>query len=333
MQCKALVVTEPGKAFVERVELPALGENDCLIKVKAAGICGTDMHILRGEYLGAYPIVPGHEVAGVVERVGAKVHRIKAVDHVAIEPNLACDNCSECQSQRQNFCQNWQAIGVTLPGGFAEFVVAPEKAVFDIGKLPWIVGAWMEPVSCVLHGIERAGITLGDKVLVVGAGPIGILLAQTARLRGASEITQVDMNEARLTIAERSGADITLSSIDSLPKDAFDVVIDATGSVKVMSKCVDYARKGGTVLWFGVPRKDAALTLGAFSLFEKGLRLVTSYTSVRNSIQALRLLETGQLEVASLVSHQLPLAEFPGAVEMLEKGVDNVMKVMLLPEK
>jgi 2-desacetyl-2-hydroxyethyl bacteriochlorophyllide A dehydrogenase len=319
--------------MVKTVELPAVGENDVRIKIKACGICGTDVHIFHGQYLGAYPVIPGHEFAGIVDEVGAKVTRIKVGDHVAVEPNIACDNCDACLGNRQNFCAHWNGVGVTLPGGFAEYTVAPEKAAFNIGKLPFLAGAFVEPLSCVLHGIQRAGITMGDKVLVVGAGPIGILLSKAAQIQGASEITQVDKNEARLALALKSGAAITSASIDSLPKEAYDVVIDATGSATLMAKAVDYVRKGGAILWFGVPRRDAELKLPAFTLFEKGLRMFTSYTSVRNSIQAVRLLESGAIDVSSLVSHQLPLAEYERGVELIDKGLEGVLKVMIIPER
>jgi 2-desacetyl-2-hydroxyethyl bacteriochlorophyllide A dehydrogenase len=224
-------------------------------------------------------------------------------------------------------------VGVTLPGGFAEYAVAPEKAVFNIGKLPFLSGAFVEPLSCVLHGVQRAGITMADKVLIVGAGPIGILLSKAVQLQGAQEITQVDKNEARLALAAKSGAFVTSASIDSLPKEAYDVVVDASGSATLMAKAVDYVRKGGTILWFGVPKRDAELKLPAFTLFEKGLRMFTSYTSVRNSIQAVRLLESGRIDVASLVSHQLPLSGFERGVELIDKGLEGVLKVMVIPEK
>jgi 2-desacetyl-2-hydroxyethyl bacteriochlorophyllide A dehydrogenase len=331
MEMKALVIEKPGVARIQAVPVAPLGERDVRIKVMASGICGTDVHIFRGEYLGGYPVIPGHEFSGVVEEAGGKVTRFRAGDRVAVEPNISCDNCRACLANRQNFCENWNAVGVTLPGGMAEYAVVPEKAVFGIGELPFLEGAFVEPLSCVLHGVERAGIKLGDRVLILGAGPIGILLSKAIQLRGASEITQVDLNPSRLELAAKSGAARVCASLEGLPRDSFDVVVDASGAVSLMERAPDFARKGGTVLWFGVPKRDAKLQLPAFTIFEKGLFLLSSYTSVRNSIQAVELLEKGKINVAPLVSHQLPLEDFARGVEIIEKGAEGVLKVMILP--
>ncbi|MDR2021202.1 MAG: zinc-dependent alcohol dehydrogenase family protein [Treponema sp.] len=333
MDMRALVIEKPGIAKVQTVQAAPVGPHDVRIKIKASGICGTDIHIFRGEYLGTYPVIPGHEFSGVVEETGSAVTRFKAGDHVAIEPNISCDNCHACLNNRQNFCENWNGVGVTLPGGFAEYAVVPEKAVFNIGKLPFLSGAFVEPLSCVLHGVERARIKLADRVLILGAGPIGILLSKAIQLQGASEIIQVDKNKARLELAKKSGAVRTFDSLDALEKDGYDVVVDASGSKFLMEQTIPYVRKGGTVLLFGVPQRDAKLELPAFTIFEKGLFLLSSYTSVRNSIQAVRLLESGKIDVSSLVSHQLPMEEFTRGIELLEKGLEGVLKVVILPEK
>jgi len=330
MEMKALVIEKPGAARVQTVPVAPLGERDVRIKVMASGICGTDAHIFRGEYLGSYPVIPGHEFSGVVEEVGAEVTRFSAGDRVAVEPNISCDNCHACLANRQNFCENWNAVGVTLPGGMAEYAVVPEKAVFGIGELPFLAGAFVEPLSCVLHGVERTGIKLGDRVLIMGAGPIGILLSKAIQLRGASEITQIDLNSSRLELAAKSGAARVCASLEELQRDSFDVVVDASGAVSLMERALDFARKGGTVLWFGVPKRDAKLQLPAFTIFEKGLFLLSSYTSVRNSIQAVELLEKGKIDVAPLVSHQLPLEDFARGVEIIEKRAEGVLKVMIL---
>jgi 2-desacetyl-2-hydroxyethyl bacteriochlorophyllide A dehydrogenase len=332
MNMRALVIEKPGKAQVQTVPASPVGPHDLRIKIKASGICGTDIHIFRGEYLGTYPVVPGHEFSGVVEEAGDKVTRFKAGDHVAVEPNISCDNCHACLNNRQNFCEHWNGVGVTLPGGMAEYAVVPEKAAFNIGGLPFLSGAFVEPLSCVLHGVERARIKLADKVLILGAGPIGILLSKAIQIQGAGEITQVDKNQARLELAGKSGAAKTLSSLEALEPEAYDVVVEAAGSALLMEQCLGYVRKGGTVLWFGVPKRDAELKLPAFTIFEKGLHLLSSYTSVRNSIQAVRLLESGKIDVSTLVSHQLPLEDFVRGVETIERGTEGVLKVVILPE-
>jgi 2-desacetyl-2-hydroxyethyl bacteriochlorophyllide A dehydrogenase len=331
MDMKALVIEKPGEAVIKTVPVKPVGDSEVKIQVKASGICGTDIHIFRGEYLGSYPVIPGHEFSGVVVETGKKVTRFKTGDHVAIEPNISCDNCHACLNNRQNFCEHWNGIGVTLSGGMAEYAVVPEKAVFNIGALPFLSGAFVEPLSCVLHGVERARIKLADRVAILGAGPIGVLLSKAVQLQGSSHITQVDKNQSRLELARLSGARYTCTSLDELEPEGYDVVVEAAGSAFLMEQSLKYVRKGGTLLWFGVPKRDAAVSLPAFTLFEKGLFILTSYTSVRNSIQAVRLLESGRIDVSKLVSHQLSLEEFSKGVETIERGTEGVLKVVILP--
>ena len=330
MSMKALVIEKPGTAVVKTIPIPLVGDHDVRIQVKASGICGTDVHIYRGEYLGTYPVTPGHEFSGIVESVGAKVTRFKPGDHVAIEPNISCDNCHACLNNRQNFCEYWNGVGVTLPGGMAEYAVVPEKGVFDIGTIPFLSGSFVEPLACVLHGVQRARIQMADRVAILGAGPIGVLLSKAIQLQGASDISQVDKNRSRLELAKIAGARYVCSSPDELETEVYDVVVEAAGSAFLMEQSLKYVRKGGTLLWFGVPKRDAQISLPAFTIFEKGLIILSSYTSVRNSIQAVRLLESGQIDVSKLVSHQLPLEEFAKGVEIIEGGIEGVLKVVIL---
>ncbi len=328
---KALFIDKPGSAAVRSAPRPTPGPRDVVIDVAACGICGTDVHIYRGEYLGTYPVVPGHELSGTVAAVGSEVRRFRPGDRVTVEPNVACNNCPACLSNRQNFCENWKGIGVTLPGGFADAVCAPENAVFGIGDLPFAAAAFVEPLSCVLHGMQRLDPTPADRILVVGAGPIGNLLMKTALLMGASDITVVDRSESRRGLAKSEGAGTILASADELPVDAFDAVIDATGVPALMERATQWVRPGGRVLLFGVPPSGSRVSIDAFAVFRKGLTLLSSYTSVRNSLQAVRLLSEGRIDVKRLVSHELPLADFTRGVELIETGAQGVLKILLLP--
>lgn len=328
---RAAKITRPGEIVVEDVACPEPGAGEVLVRVMASGICGTDVHIFHGEYMGDYPIIPGHEFAGVVEAIGPGVTRWQPGDRVAVEPNIACDNCENCLNNRQNFCQNWQAVGVTRPGGMAQFTTVPEKAVFAVGDLPFEQAAFVEPLSCVLHGLERLKIANADRVAILGAGPIGLLLLQGARLNGASQVTVVDKNTARGAFAGQLGADEVLTELDGLTLDGYDAVIDATGVIAVMRRAIDFARPGGKVLLFGVPPAGQEMCLEAFKIFRKGLTLLSSFTSVRNSYQAVNLLRTGRIRVDELVSHRLPLEEFRRGIAVIEAGSEAVKKVLILP--
>lgn len=328
---KAAQIHQPNSLEIIEIPTPQPGEHELLIQVKASGICGTDIHILRGEYLGPYPVIPGHEFSGVVAEAGSAVRRFKPGDRVAVEPNISCDNCHNCLNNRQNFCLNWQAVGVTRPGGMAQYVTAPEKACFSIGDLPFEAGAFMEPLSCVLHGMERLQVEPADKIALLGAGPIGCLLLQVARLQGAAEVTVVEKNPSRLEASRAFGADRLCSSLDELPKDHYDAVIDATGALPVLARSLEFARPGGRVLWFGVPPAGQTIPLEPFTVFHKGLTVLSSYTSVRNSTQALDLLKSGRVCVERLVSHRLPLDGLLQGIESIERGAPGVMKVLIAP--
>ena len=328
---KAAKIHQPNYLDTLEIPIPEPADNELLIQVMASGICGTDIHIFRGEYLGPYPVIPGHEFSGVVAAVGQSVTRFKPGDRVAVEPNIACDNCYNCLNNRQNFCLNWQAVGVTRPGGMAQYVTAPEKACFDIGDLSFEDGAFMEPLSCVLHGMQRLGVELADKIAILGAGPIGCLILQVARLQGAAQITVVDKNRSRAEASQAFGADRLCFSLDDLPKDYYDAVIDATGALPVLARTLDFARPGGKVLWFGVPPSGQSMPIEPFTVFRKGLTVLSSFTSVRNSTQALDLLHSRRISAAGLVSHQLPLEEFQNGIESIERGEPGVMKVIIKP--
>jgi D-arabinitol dehydrogenase (NADP+) len=328
---KAAIILQPNQIVTQEVPIREPGAGEVRVKVMTSGICGTDIHIYRGEYLGSYPVTPGHEFAGVIEQVGAAVTRFKVGDRVAIEPNIACDNCLNCLNNRHNFCLNWQAVGVTRPGGMAQYVTAPEKTVFDIGELPFEQGAFMEPLSCVLHGLERLDLDVAAKVAILGAGPIGCLLLQVIRAQGAAEVTVVDKNTARTDFARTLGADTALTSLEDLPRDAFDAVVDATGVTAVMSRTLEFARHGGKILLFGVPPSGQKMTVEAFSIFRKGLTILSSFTSLRNSYQALGLLKSGRVAVEGLISHRLPLESLERGIHLLEGGLEGVKKVMIVP--
>lgn len=329
---RSVVIERPNEIALVMREMPEPGPGELMIQVMASGICGTDLHIYRGEYMGKYPVIPGHEFSGVVAATGSEITRFKVGDRVAVEPNIACDNCVNCLNNRQNFCLNWQAIGVTLPGGMEEYVIVPQRAAFPIGNLPFEVGAFMEPLSCVVHGVERAHIGMADHVAIFGAGPIGVLMLQMARIQGAAQITVLEINPGRADLASEMGADRVVASFDELQPDTYDIVIDATGAIPVMNRSIDYVRLGGTVLLFGVPPSGKNLEVEGFKIFRKGLTVLSSFTSVRNSFQAVDLLQSGQIHVEPLISHRLPLQDLPRALELIESRDPAVKKVIVHPQ-
>lgn len=302
------------------------------IRVNASGICGTDIHIFLGEYLGDYPIIPGHEFSGDVVAIGDKVDKFQIGDRVAVEPNLSCGICDACLHNRQHFCEDWQGIGVTMSGGMATHVIVPQQAVFTIGDLSFEEAAFMEPLSCVIHGVGLIGSALGARILLIGAGPIGMLLLRTLKNIGTVELDIVEKNKSRrnFAAAERTGQ--VFSDFSQVKKEHYDIVVDATGVISVLEQCISYARPAGKILFFGVPPKGKVMTIEPFRLFNKELTILSSYTSLRNSKQAIDLISVGRIVVKDLISHRLPLNELEGGLRLILDGKEPTIKVMILPQ-
>ena len=333
---RTVVIEGPERVHVAASAKPSAGEAEVVIRVAASGICGTDVHIFKGDYLGEYPVIPGHEFAGEVVELGPGVSEFKLGDRVAVEPNLSCGHCRFCQLHQENFCENWQAIGVGLPGGMAEYVAAPVSAVFDIGDLPFETAAFMEPLSCVLHGMEKVKVRRGESIVIIGAGPIGLLLAQVAREQGAERIVMADRIASRLNLARQIVADEAVNTRDSwepirqMMPDGYDVAIDATGVPEVIERTIDLVRRGGGVLWFGVAPIEGIVRVKPFDVFRNGLSIYSSFCSLRNSRQALELLSSGAVKADQLVSHRLPLEAFERGIKLLDHP-EGAMKIQLIP--
>jgi len=301
------------------------------IQVGASGICGTDLHIFLGEYIGDYPIIPGHEFSGDVVSIGDKVERFKVGDRVAVEPNLSCGICDTCLHNRQHFCENWQAIGVTMPGGMATHVMVPQQAAFTIGDLSFEEAAFMEPLSCVIHGVGLIEFLLGAHILLVGTGPIGMLLLRTLKNMGSAKLDIVEINENRRNFAAKEGLGQVFSDFSQVKKEYYDIVVDATGAISVIEQCIAFVRPAGKILFFGVPPKGKVMTIEPFQLFRKELTILSSYTSLRNSKQAIDLISTGRIVVKDLISHRLLLNELKDGFHLLLDKKEPAMKVMIFP--
>ena len=330
---RAALIEAKEKIRIVETGIPQPVLNEVLIEVFVSGICGTDLHIYKGDYKGTYPIIPGHEFSGVVRFAGPDVRSFKSGDRVAVEPNLSCGSCYECLNNRQHYCENVQSVGVTRSGAMAQFVTAPEGAVFNIGDLSFEEASFMEPLSCVLHGVERFKLELADRVLLIGAGPIGLLLLQSLLLTGCSRVDVADLDPDRLETAKRFGAAKTFINLNDVPREYYHKVCDATGATAVLEQTVDFVKSSGTVLWFGVPNVQAEVRVSPFTLFAREITILSTYTSLRNSWQALYLLQEGRIKVKELISHRLSLHEFEKGLKILETHSEPAMKILILPQE
>lgn len=307
-------VTYPAKGEVAFRDLPdpepAAGE--VLIRVRSSGICHTDIDVLHARYgSGAFPVVPGHEYAGEIVALGDAVSGLAVGDRVVVDPNLSCGTCRACLRGRENLCVALGAYGVSEDGGFSEFSAVSARNLHVIGDLPFDQAALAEPMGCVLNGVSALAPQPNDEALIVGAGPIGLLLAIALRTQGVRTITLADLNPARLALAASFGFDGVESGSPAMAamRRGMDICIDATGRPEVAGSLLDYAADGGSVLFFGVCPPDARIAISPFEVFRRQLRLQGTHSLNRNIPAALQAIRSYGPGIAGLVSHRVGLDE------------------------
>jgi threonine dehydrogenase-like Zn-dependent dehydrogenase len=327
---KALVISKPYQAGLEEVSYPEPGPEEVTIRVKTAGVCGTDYHIYAGVYTGRYPLIPGHEFSGIIDRLGKGVTGLKKGDRVTVDPTLYCGRCRACLRGWTNQCETFGAIGVTVPGAFAEYVAVPYHRVFKLpDNLSFAQGAFVEPLACVVHGMNRLQVRFGDRVLVFGAGSVGQQLIQALAGSGASELVVVDLVESKLSLAQKFGATKVVLARDvesefgktSYPH-GFDIVVEATGVTEVIQKAFKYLGPAAKYLQFGVAPKNAEVKINPFDLYHQDWTFIGSMAINQTFIQALDWLKEGRIDVRPLISKTIRLEE---AAEILARPKEGDM--------
>jgi 2-desacetyl-2-hydroxyethyl bacteriochlorophyllide A dehydrogenase len=328
---KAAVVVTPGTVSVETVPDPAPGPSDVVVKPAAVGICGTDLHIMDGEFAPAFPIVPGHEFAGEIVAVGSAVTGYAVGDRVAVDPSLYCGYCYYCKRARGNQCENWNAIGVTVSGGAAEYVAAPMANLF---KLPPHLSvrdaALIEPLSCAVRGFDVLPRTMADTFLIYGSGTMGLMMLELAKRAGAATVSIVDLNPERLTTAEQLGCSAAVTSADDLdaPR-GWDVVIDCTGVRAAIEDGLRRVGRGGTFLQFGVANYDARVAIEPYDIYRREITITGSMAVLHSFDRAGELMAAGVLDPAIFVSHRFPLDAYAEALNQFRAGIGR--KILIEP--
>ncbi len=336
---RAAVITQPRKLEVQEVKTPEAGPGQVRIRVESTGVCGTDLHLFEGHFHANLPLIPGHEIAGIIDQVGSGVQDLKEGQRVALDPVISCGQCWACRRGQRQHCLNFQALGVTRAGGFSEYVVAPAGNAFPVINLSGAEAAFAEPLGCVAWGILRLRPEPGSNALLFGAGPIGLLLMQALLASGVASITVADPVKERLELARQLGATRILQTSPNLRQElkdlephGFDVVTEATGIPAVVQAMPQYAAVGGKILIFGVSPEDAKIQISPYDLFQRDLSLVGSFSLNGTIPQALAWLEAGRVKVGPIISHRLPIESLAQALEYKEHpGMAGSLKVLIEP--
>jgi 2-desacetyl-2-hydroxyethyl bacteriochlorophyllide A dehydrogenase len=328
---KAAVIVTPGQVAIESVPDPTPGPRDVVVAVAGCGICGTDLHIMEGEFAPAYPIVPGHEFAGEVVATGGEVTEVRVGDRVAVDPSLHCGECYYCRRARGNLCENWAAIGVTTAGGAAEYAVAPVKNCF---RLPEGVdaadAALIEPLSCAVRGFDVLPRNMADHYLIYGSGTMGLMMMELAKRAGAASVSMVDLNPERLETAKLLGCTAAVTAADELdaPR-GWDVVVDCTGVAAAITDGLRRVGRGGTFLQFGVANYDARVSIEPYKIYNQEITITGSMAVLHSFERAGELFAAGVLRPDVFISHRFPLDQYADALAQFQAGVGR--KIQIVP--
>lgn len=332
------IMTEPGKIVYQEVPLPEVGDNQIKVKMKIIGVCGSDVHVNHGKHpYTSYPVVQGHEVSAIVEEVGSSVTNVKAGDRVTIQPQVVCGECYPCTHGMYNDCEVLKVMGFQTTGMASEyFVVDAEKAIKLPEGMSYDHGAMIEPLAVAVHAVRRYGNIQGKSVLVLGGGPIGNLVAQTAKAMGAAKVMMSELSEYRLETAEKCGIatvnpkekDLKEAIINFFGVDGADVIFECIGINATMKQAIEYARKGSDIVVVGVFGDLATINMGFVQDHE--LRLIgTAMYRVEDYIEAIRLVGEGLIEFDLLITHRVPFREYEKAYKIIDEQKDKAMKVLI----
>jgi len=325
-------VVTPGSIEIQDVPDPTPGPVDVVVKPAAVGICGTDLHIMDGEFAPEFPIVPGHEFAGEIVEVGSAVTGYAIGEQVAVDPSLYCGYCYYCKRARGNQCENWGAIGVTVSGGAAEYVSAPMANLFKLpAHLAAKDAALIEPLSCAVRGFDVLPRNMADNYLIYGSGTMGLMMLELAKRAGAASVSMVDLNPERLETAQTLGCSAAVTNADELvdmPR-GWDVVIDCTGVEPAIRDGLTRVGRGGTFLQFGVASYDARVAIEPYDIYRREITITGSMAVLHSFDRAGSLLAGGVLNPEIFVSHRFPLSSYAEALGQFRAGVGR--KIMIEP--
>ena len=333
------VMTEPGRIMFREIPVPEPGPDQVLVKIKKIGICGSDIHVFHGTHpYTSYPVTQGHEVSGEIVTVGEYVKDLRPGQKITIEPQVFCGRCYPCLHGKYNLCEKLKVMGFQTTGTASEyFAVDASKATPLPEELSYSEGAMIEPLAVTVHAAKRFPDLKGAKAVVLGCGPIGILLVQSLKAFGVSEVLATDISDKRLELAKSVGADHAVNTmkedyaealLNAFGPDKADVVYECAGSDITMDQAIQNARKGSTIILVAVFGKTAHVDLAKLNDSELDLNTSMMYRH-EDYMDAIRFVREGKIQLKPLMSARFAFEEFQKAYEYIDANRETTMKVLI----
>lgn len=319
----------------EEMQIPKINENEILVKVIACGICGSD--VMEWYRVKKAPTILGHEVAGVIEKVGKNVKKYKKGDRVFVSHHVPCNKCKYCLNNEHTVCDMLRTTNFD-PGGFSQYVRVPkinvERGVFLLpDEISFEEGTFVEPLACVIRGQRKAGMKAGKSVLVIGSGISGILHIQMAKTAGASKIFATDINDYRLKAAKRFGADNVINAKEKGAGILGDLVIVCTSALSAIKQAFESVDRGGTILFFAPTKPGVEIPLPLWRVWHDGITITNSYAGSPEDITAaIDVIRAGKVNVKDMITHRLALEEAGKGFQLVASAQDSI-KVIIEPNR
>lgn len=333
------VMTAPKQIEFREVPVPEPEKKQVLVKIKKIGICGSDIHVYHGTHpYTSYPVTQGHEVSGQIVKLGEEVADFEVGQKVTIEPQVFCGECYPCRHGKYNLCEKLKVMGFQTTGTASEyFAVDASKVTLLPDEMTYNEGAMLEPLAVTVHAVKRAGDVTGLKVAVLGAGPIGNLLAQSAKAMGAAQVMVTDVSDYRLELAKKCGADFVVNTrnadfgeemVKSFGPDKADVIYDCAGNDITMGQAIKYARKGSTIILVAVYAGMANVDLAMLNDHELDLNTTMMYRH-EDFVDAIRMVNEKKIQLKPLMSQHFAFKDYLDAYKYIDDNRETTMKVIV----
>ena len=333
------VMTNPKEITFTEVPVPEITADQVLVKIMKIGVCGSDIHVYHGKHpFTSYPVTQGHEVSGEIVKLGEEVTGFTVGQKVTIQPQVVCGKCYPCRHGKYNLCEELKVMGFQTTGTASEFFAVDAAKVTALPEdMSYDEGAMIEPLAVAVHAVKRAGDVKGMKIAVLGAGPIGILVAQTAKGLGAESVMITDVSDLRLEKAKECGVDFCINTkekdfgeamLENFGPDKADVIYDCAGNNITMGQAIKYARKGSTIILVAVFAGMAEIDLAVLNDHELDLNTSMMYRN-EDYIDAISLVNEGKVALNPLISKHFAFKDYKAAYEYIDSNRETTMKVII----